>query len=88
MQKRLRKFFLVNLSHKCNNKRWGRIGDYVEEFKSLEIDIEKGIYKLNGKDLTKCQEIAITIKPEKADVYVVTTTDKIYKTLDIKERKE
>ena len=53
-------------------------------FKSLEIDVEKGIYKLNGEDLKQCQEIAITIKPEKAEVLAVTTKDIFYETLDIK----
>lgn len=54
------------------------------EFKSLEIDIDKGIYKLNDTDLTKCQRIEITIEPQKADVCVVTTGDTIYRTLKIK----
>ena len=52
-------------------------------FKSLEIDVEKGIYKLNSKDLKQCQEIAITIKPEKAEVLAVTTKDIFYETLAI-----
>jgi len=56
----------------------------VNEFKRLEIDIEKGIYMINGKDLKQCQKIAITLEPEKAEVYVVTTQDTIFETLQIK----
>ena len=58
-------------------------GEEVKEFKSLEIDVEKGIYRLNGEELKYCQEITITIKPEKVEVYTVTNQFESFEALSI-----
>lgn len=41
-----------------------------KEFRSLEIDFEKNIMKLNGDDLNRCTELNLRITPE--EVYVET----------------
>ena len=56
----------------------------TKEFKRLEIDVDKGIYELNDKDLKGCQEVSITIKPESAEVFALITGDTIYSTLEKK----
>lgn len=32
----------------------------AEKFKSLEIDLEKGVYKLNGKDMTQVSDLRLS----------------------------
>jgi len=59
-------------------------GSGVEEFESLEIDVKKGIYRLNGKKLNRCRSMTITIKPETAKVRTVIEHDTICETLPIK----
>lgn len=32
----------------------------AEKFKSIEIDLEKGVYKLNGKDMTQVSDLRLS----------------------------
>lgn len=45
-----------------------------KEFRTLEIDVKRNIFKLNGDDLKKCERIDINIYPEESEIYVKTTT--------------
>lgn len=39
-----------------------------KEFKTLEIDLEKNIMRLNGDDLERCSDLRLRLTPE--EVYV------------------
>lgn len=61
----------------------GEYKDLIEtkELKTLEIDIEKNIFKLNGDDLKRCSklEIVIDIDAEKHEVILFSDTRVIFK---------
>lgn len=50
-----------------------------KEFRTLEIDIEKNIFKLNGDDLKKCKRLSINIYPNKSEIDVKTDTSATFR---------
>ena len=50
-----------------------------KEFKTLEIDMDNNIFRLNGDDLQKCTELNITIKPEESTVILTVGTEEEFK---------
>lgn len=51
----------------------------TKELKTLEIDIDKNIFKLNGDDLKRCLRLEISIDPEKQEVTLFSDTTVIFK---------
>lgn len=72
------------LHMKVKNRRWD--GVKVEEFKSIHIDTEKGIYLLNGKEIVadRCHELELSfekgtwsLKITQDDYYVSEATTQV-----------
>ena len=49
-----------------------------KELRTLEIDLEKNIIKLNGDDLKGCRELTIRISPEDSEICVKTLTEPLF----------
>lgn len=49
-----------------------------KEFRSLEVDLEKNIIKLNGDDLERCRELTIRISPEESEICVKTLSETLF----------
>lgn len=50
----------------------------TKELKTLEIDIEKNIFKINGDDMKRCRKIDIAIAPNERTVTVVADATVIF----------
>lgn len=48
------------------------------ELRTLEVDIEKNIIKINGDDLRRCKKLVVTILPEKSEIYADIDTSVIF----------
>lgn len=61
------------------------MGEYKEittlpkEFKTLEIDIDNRVFKLNGDDLQNCTEIDIVIRPTNSSVILTVGIEVVFK---------
>lgn len=51
-----------------------------KELRTLEIDVDKNIFKLNGDDVERCQELIIIFRPEEFEAIVKADTTVTFKT--------
>lgn len=52
----------------------------TKELRTLEIDIEKNIFKINGNDIKQCQRIDVVITPKTHTVTFVADTTVMFET--------
>ncbi len=50
----------------------------AEKFKSIEIDLEKGVYKLNGKEMTEVSDLRLSFS--KGEWSLMVTKDMFFET--------
>lgn len=51
----------------------------AEKFKSIEIDLEKGVYKLNGKEMTEVSDLRLSFS--KGEWSLMITKDMLFETV-------
>lgn len=52
----------------------------TKELRTLEIDIENNIFKINGNDIKQCQRIDVVITPKTHTVTFVADTTVMFET--------
>ena len=45
----------------------------LNEFKTLNINLDENIFKINGEDLRKCIKLDVTIEPEECTIILTYT---------------